>query len=147
MAYTYGDDPSNSTRDAVRFLIQDTKKADGTAGGKLVTDSEITFALASEANVFTAGALCCDVLVSKGGAVRSRSVGDVSITYDVTFYKDLAKRLRSRGQTYAGPYAGGLTETDKAVQQDDTDATQPDFKRGEYEYPGLQDVASEERTS
>jgi hypothetical protein len=148
VGYTYTDLPQTVNRDAVRFLIQDTKNADGTDGGVLVTDAQIAFALAEEMNVYTAAAACCDALVSQAQGVSSRSVGDVSISYSVGFYEALGKRLRNRGKTYQGPFAGALTESDKDTLREDTDATQPDFTRDMKEYPGLSEQAlDQERES
>ena len=148
MAYTYSDDADSDgnapqKRDAVRFLIQDTKTAAGAAGGKLVTDAEIAFSIAEEANVYMAAARCCETLVMRANGVSSRRVGPVSISYNSDTFEKLAKSLRARGGNYQRLYAGALTDTDKAEQQDDTDATQPDFKRGEYEYPGLEQLDQE----
>lgn len=151
MAFTYADDPdsdgtSAQQRDAVRFLIQDTLTAAGANGGKLVTDAQIAFAIAEEMNVYTAAASICDSLSAGKQGVSSRRVGDVSVSYDATFYRELGSRLRKRGETYMSLYAGGQSVSDKQTDRDDSDTVQPGIAVDDFEYEGAGSV-SEERDS
>lgn len=146
--YTYADDPDSDgtaaqKRDAVRFLIQDTTTAAGAAGGRLVTDAQIAFAIAEEMNVYTAAAAICDILVAQAKGVRSKSVGDVSVSYDAGFYESLGKRLRKRGETYVSVYAGGQSVSDKETDTADTDRVQPSFAIRDFEYEGAGTVEDE----
>lgn len=148
MPYTYDDDPDSDgtaaqKRDAVRLLIQDTKTAAGADGGKLVTDAQIAYFIAEEMNVYTAAAAACDSLVARAGGVSSRRVGDVSVSYDVGFYKELGSRLRKRGETYIGAYAGGISVSDKETDRVDTDVVQPSFAIDDFEYEGAGKVEDE----
>ena len=148
MAYTYADAPDSvgtaaQKRDAVRFLIQDTKTAAGANGGKLVTDAEIAFAIVEEMNVYTAAASCCDSLVARAGGVSSRRVGDVSVSYDAGFYKELGARLRKRGEVYMTVYAGGISVSDKETDRTDTDVVQPGIAIDDFLYEGAGDPADE----
>lgn len=148
MAYTYTDDPVSSgtaaqKRDAVRFLIQDT---DTTAGK--VTDAQIAFALVDEANAYAAAALCCESLVALAGSVKSRSIDDTSVTYDVGFYQALAVQLRRKARAkYEGPFCGGISADDKDTTSSDSDYIAPDFKRGMFAYPGTGDPINDGTTS
>lgn len=111
---------SANGKDTVRFLIQDVQST-----RPLCADEEIVWALASEANVYTAAALCCDILVARSANVKNRWIGDLRVSNDPTFYRGLALILRSKGASHQMPFAGGISLADKQEQQQDPDATQP----------------------
>lgn len=128
MPGTWSYDPTDlasSSKDAVRFLIQDTQTT-----RQLMFDEEVTWVLTQEANTYMAAAACCDILVARGGNIKSKTVGDLSITYDVGFYRALAATLRARGLTHQTPYAGGISIADKIAQQGDSDWVPPAISRG-----------------
>lgn len=109
----------------VRFWIQDTIST-----RPLFSDDEVDWAVKQEANVYTAAASLCDILVAKaGGGVKSKRIGDLSIEYDVKFYITRGAMLRARGAGHQVPYAGGISEADKQIQQGDSDAVQPSIFR------------------
>ncbi len=55
-------------------------------------------------NVYMAAARCCRTLVAKYNGVKSKRIGDLSLDYDVAFYRGLAADLEARGMaSYAGP--------------------------------------------
>jgi len=137
MPYTYNDDPvaagtASQKRDAVRALAQDNQ-----ASRMRVSDAEIAFLLTQESNIYTAAARCAEMVAGHIGNVTSRRVGDTSISYGPGYYTDLARTLRQRGQTYASPYAGALTNTDKTTTTSDTDRTDADMTRGMFENPTI----------
>ncbi len=109
----------------VRLLIQDTNTA-----RQLFQDNEIYFPITQEANVYMAAASLCRSLVAKAGSVKSKKVGELSITYDVAFYRMLAGQLEARGAGHQVPYAGGISVADKIAQQSDTDWVTPAIVRG-----------------
>ena len=140
MAWTYGNDPSSSTRDAVRFLVQDID-----TNRQLVSDEEIAFALAEHTNTYFAAALVADSLALAKGNIATKRVGDLSITYDPSFYGRLAKMLRRQGALRTGvPYAGGISVADKETNEADTDRVQPMFTRELHTVPGGTVGADEE---
>ena len=102
----------------VRLLIRDI---DSTR--PLFQDEEIDWQLTQEANVYMVGAALCDMLISKGGGVRSKKVGELTITYDASFYRELSGQLRARGFGHQIPSAGGISVSDKLAQETDTDQT------------------------
>ncbi len=128
MGWNYSGNPAASDKDAVRFLIQDTQ-----ANRPLLQDEEIAWLLTQEANGFTAAAMCCDILVARGGAVSSKHVGPLSLTYDPKFYLELAATLRSRGLAYQVPYIGGISIADKQINDTNPDAVSPRFFRGMFD--------------
>lgn len=136
MAWTYDatkfDDATAGTygstigdRYQVRLLIQDTQTS-----RPLLQDEEIDWLLTQESNVYRAAARCCDSLVARGGSIGSKTVGDLSIAYNVEFYRGLAADLRARGQGDQTPMVGGLSVNEKITDRADADAIQPAFARG-----------------
>lgn len=121
---------SANGKDTVRFLIQDIQ-----SGRPLCADEEIVWALSAEANVYTAAALCCEILVARAANVKTRWIGDLRVTNDPAFYRGLAVILRSRGMSHQIPFAGGISLSDKMVQQLDSDAVQPRIFRTEFDNP------------
>lgn len=135
MAWTYNN-PNNSPKDQVRLLIQDT-----TLSRALFQDEEIEWFLTQEMNVYMVAARCCNTVVVRFGAVKSRKVGDLSIDYDPDFYRGLAAEYRARGQSYQTPYVGGISVADKLAQEADPDWIQPRAFRGEFDNPGANQPA------
>lgn len=125
MSWSYSGDPNGSTKDAVRFLIQDT-----TTARQLVQDEEIEFAINQEMNHFMAAALICKTLVIRAGGVRRKRIADFDISYDPEMYRILANQLEARGMTYQMPYAGGISVADKLAVQSNPDNVAPKFAVG-----------------
>jgi hypothetical protein len=139
MAYTYSDNPviggtAEQQRDAVRFLTQDNQP--NAANNFRITDEEIAFLLATEANEFMAAARGCEILSTRIGAVTRKRVGTLDLTFSTADYKAQAVALRTRGMTYQTPYIGGISKSDKQSLQLDTDWMQPLFARAMQENPG-----------
>lgn len=129
MSWTYSND-FTTTKDQVRFLIQDTNTS-----RQLVTDEEIEWLVSTEANVYTAAAMACETLVTKAGSIKSKWVGDLRIVYDASYYRNLAMSLRARGSSHQVPFAGGISISDKQTQENDSDAVQPRAFRTELDNP------------
>lgn len=126
MGWSYSGNPGASNKDAVRFLIQDTNTS-----RQLVQDEEIEWMIGQEANIYMAASQICTQLVVKGGGggVKRKKVGDLMIEYDTAFYRALAGSLSARGVGHQVPYAGGISKTDKQLQQTDPDWVKPKFAR------------------
>ena len=76
MTFTYSGDPSTSTRNYVRFLINDTDSTD-----PLFTDEELNYVI-SEAgsNAFKSARECAEILIARFSRLAdssSKSVGDI----------------------------------------------------------------------
>lgn len=139
--YTYDNDPvisSSATavqkRDAVRFLTQDNRAS--AAGTFALSDEEIAFMIAQEANVYMAAARACDILANKMGPLRSKKVGDLMLEFSREDFAALAASYRSRGMTYQIPTVGGISRSDKETLTGDTDWLPPLFNRRMQENPG-----------
>lgn len=135
--WTYSGDPATSSRDAVRFLIQDTNES-----APLVSDEEIAWELSQHNNnLYRAAAVLANTVAATfAQAVQTKSVGSLSITYAARSeaYTSLARRLaaRVRSKSVIAPYAGGISISDKQTREADTDWNRPDFEIGMSDYPG-----------
>lgn len=132
MTATYGGDPSASSKDAVRFWIQDT------ASPFDITDEEIAFVLTLEANPQSAAAQVCRALAAKFAKAVDKKVGDLSISYSdrQAHYLALADQLDAQGGlTGLMPYAGGISLSDVAAVEANTDRPTPAFRQGQFDNP------------
>jgi hypothetical protein len=123
MAFTYTGDPRISTKDAVRFEIQDTNPA-----APLLTDEEVMFALtvegvntpdeSTQSEILEAGAHCMEALARRFAALADRQSGTLKIvsTKRAAQYDERAKDLRLRAQELHAPYAGGISRSEKIAQ-------------------------------
>lgn len=139
MAYTYSNDPvvagtAAQKRDAVRYLSQDNQLS--ASSTYRMTDEEIAFLIATEANVFMAAARGCEILSTRIGAVTRKRVGTLDLTFSTQDYKDQAAMLRARGMTYQIPSVGGISKSERLTLQQNTDWLQPLFARQMQENPG-----------
>ena len=142
MAWTYDATAMQSTtagtyagstigmRNQIRFVVQDVQTT-----RQLLQDAEIDWVQTLEANAYMMAAFCCEILVARAGNVKDKSVGGLSLTYDVEFYRGLAATLRARGMTNQMPYCGGISIGDKLAQQDNADWVPPRFFRGMFDNP------------
>jgi hypothetical protein len=129
VSWTYLGD-FNLPLDQVRFLIQDVQ-----TNRQLATDEEINWVLSTEANIYMAAAAVCDVISSRYAGAKSRWIGDLRLVYDPAHYRGLAASLRARGAGHQTPFAGGISVSDKMIQQQDADAVQPRSFRTQLDNP------------
>lgn len=119
MPWTYSEDLTQP-KDQVRFLIQDTN-----AARPLVQDTEIAFLLAQEGgNVWLAAATALEVAAGAAMRYRSRTAGDVSVTY--LSPQEISQlvttfRFRARSLTNQIPTAGGISIADIEVLRQNSD--------------------------
>ena len=98
-------------------------------------------------NTYTlAAASARSIAATFAGSVTKRA-GDVSINASDKYkhYSDLAKQLESKAQIMAlgsgGAYAGGISKSDKAPREQNTDRAQPKFTRDLHRDPSLDDTS------
>jgi hypothetical protein len=122
--WTYGNNPSDSSRDAVRYLIGDTNAED-----KQLSDCEIQFNIDSEGSVLEAAICAVTSLIAY--YARDFDNKSKSMSAQVTEnYTNLLKTLKEKRSNNLVPiYSGGLTKSDKANDRENTDAVQPMFTR------------------
>lgn len=136
MAWSYSGDPSSSAKDKVRFLIGDTLSID-----PLLQDEEILSVILDEPNPTLAAAISARAIAAKFSREANRTVGKTSISASdkAKAYLELAKKLEdenTKSKTFkAVPYAGGISLSDKAIDEDDPDRTKPFFERDMFENP------------
>ena len=124
MSYSYSGDPNASTRDKVRFLIQDTNSSDWQ-----LTDEEIEALLADSSNNPThAAAAASDILAAHYSRLADKVIGDLSIKLSqiAANYLKLSARL-GRTASIPAPYCGGISVSDKQSVEMDIDRVSPGF--------------------
>lgn len=115
--WSYTGNPTNSQRDACRFVIGDTD-----ANNQLLTDQEIEWLLVQwEDNIYSAGAEGCVAIAGKftAKADYSRSVGDLSIStqyqQQATAFLTRGDHLREQANKFGQPTPAYYADTDGNV--------------------------------
>ena len=131
MSWSYSGDPGASDLDEVRFLIGDTDTTD-----QQLSDEEITYLLTSAGSVKAAALEAARSLWAKYSRMVDQKTGDIDIKYSQRkdAYAALIRQLQLG--MLPVPYAGGISEDDKQVDEADSDVVQPAFTRGMMEYDG-----------
>lgn len=127
MAWTYSGDPGSSTRDEVRFLIQDTDTAE-----QLLTDEELDYLIGVWTDAYAAAVAAVSALIAQASrqVEESKRVGDLSLTVKtgarVQQWTALLDRLQKERQRVQGGSprvnANALVSTeDRSVEEETTD--------------------------
>jgi hypothetical protein len=139
MTWTYSGDPSANARDAIRFLVGDTDTTD-----QLITDEEIAWVNTEASGTSTATTAlydaayrCCITIASKLARQADKQIGDlrVSMSQKADGYRKQAQELKSLSMREGGvpiPYAGGITFSDKEIDQDNSDIFAGWFASGQF---------------
>lgn len=138
MPFTYSGDPSTSTRNEVRFLINDTN-----ANDVLFSDEELDYLIDEwGSNVYEISRACCETLVSRFSRLAdstSKSVGDISLSESYTAksqqYQDLAKSFFNRRLRKAPPTLFANAESLKSTNDREIDDYNTDFFAGIHDNP------------
>lgn len=136
--WTYSGDPSASSLDAVRFLVQDTDGNDPKLG-----DEELLWLLSeASSNVYRAAAAACRRLAAQRPYDSiSTNVGSLSETetgsagWYLKLAVDLERQARRHGGSLAVARAGGIERADKTAAAADPTVVPPRFYRGQFD-PG-----------
>ena len=140
MTWTYAGDPAANARDAIRFLIGDTDTTD-----QLLSDEEIAW-VNTEASgtstgttaLYDAAYRCCLTIASKLAREADKQIGDLSVSMSqrAKAYREQASSLKELSGREGGvpiPYAGGITISDKEVDEDNSDLFRSWFSSGQFE--------------
>ena len=139
MTWTYSGDPATNARDAIRFLTGDTDTND-----QLINDEEIAWTNNQVTGSDTATTALYEVsyrvmvaIASKFSRLADQSVGDLKVDMyqKATNAREQAKLLyaqASREGNTPTPYAGGISVSDKEIDEDNSDIVQPYFSRGQF---------------
>lgn len=133
MTWTYSGDPSDSPKDAIRFIVQDTDE-----NNQLVQDEEINFLLDRNGQDIDLTATRIATTIARGFAQNADFVTpDLEVRYreQAKLYSDLADQLKEETSiTNAVPYAGGISVSDIEAREADTDRKTPLFIRDQTPY-------------
>ena len=139
MTWTYSGDPATNARDAIRFLTGDTDTND-----QLINDEEIAWTNNQVTGSDTATTALYEVsyrvmvaIASKFSRLADQRVGDLKVDMyqKATNAREQAKLLyaqASREGNTPTPYAGGISVSDKEIDEDNSDIVQPYFSRGQF---------------
>lgn len=144
MTFTYTGDPAGSSRDKVRFLIQDNQSAH-----YHLSDEEIAWLLTEWEDVYRAAAAGADAIAGSYAhkADYTKSVGDLTLTETYSKqserFSTLAAQLRrSRNERYTVKWvanADALKSTaDRVVDTHNTDAYLGQFDNPNADGDGLE---------
>jgi len=145
MAWTYGGDPDANARDAIRFLCGDTDTNDQLLNDDEIAwlNKEVTGSTTATTGLYGAAYRACLTIASKFSREADKSVGDLSISMaqKAHAYRDQANVLKSLAMAEGGvptPYAGGISLSDKEIDQDDSDIVRY-FSVGQFVNAGSAD--------
>jgi hypothetical protein len=122
----------------VRLLVGDTDTTD-----QQVSDEEIAFALSQTSDdIYNAGALMCRTIAGKYSRLVDTSIESVSSSYSqrAKQYSELAVRLVKEGKRLGSvglgvPVAGGMSISEMAGVEDDTDRVPSAFRVDQFSNP------------
>ncbi len=131
MTWSYSGNPSANSKDQVRFLTGDTDTTD-----QLLQDEEISWLLGQEPSPLAAAVRALEALAARFARQVDKAVGDLrlSLSQKAQAFAARAAELRLRLALASAPYAGGLSEAEKAAAEGEADLVQPAFKRGMHDY-------------
>jgi len=140
MAWTYSGDPDNSARDAIRFLTGDTDTTDQLLSDEEIawTNKEATGSATSTDALYDAAYRCCLTIASKLAREADKTIGDLSVKMSqrAAAYREQAVVLQGLASREGGtpvPYAGGITISDKDIDQENSDIYRGWFASGQFE--------------
>ena len=111
-----------------------------TRTGNLST-ADLEWFIDDKPNVYLAASAAALSEAQNYAARGNRVVGDLEIDYvgqggTVQVWQDLSARLRLQGIRTVKPYSGGISVTDKANREAQTDYDRPAFSREQFDYAG-----------
>ena len=138
MTFTYSGDPSTSTRNYVRFLLNDTDSTDA-----LFSDEELNYVISEwSGDAYNAARECAEILIARFSRLAdnsSKSVGDISVSESysskVTHYKELAESLIRRQMRKSPPRPFVNAQALKSTNDRIVDDFNTDFYSGIHDNP------------
>lgn len=132
MSWSYTGNPTDSTKDYVRFRIGDTDSSD-----QLLGDDEIDAMVSQFGDKRLAAAAAAESVAAKFSRRFDTRYGKVSQQWSqlVEHYLTLAKKLRAEYTlNAAAPWAGSISQSAKDEERDDTDRVEPAFSVGMHDF-------------
>lgn len=139
MVWSYSGNPADSALDAVRFLTGDTDTNDQLLDDEEIkwTNNQVTGSDTATTALYEVSYRCMVAIASKFSRLADQSVGDlkVDLFQKATNAREQAALLKQQalreGNTPV-PYAGGISVSDKEIDQENSDIVQPYFSRGQW---------------
>lgn len=148
MTWSYTGNPATSAIDAIRNLVGDTLATD-----QQLQNEEITWALGengtglgtilspyTDAQIYEAAVLCARMVRSRYVRRITKTIGDTKFDYTSlmkqydALINDLVKQARRHSSPV--PYVGGISESDKDIDESNDDMVGPNFRIGMDDNPG-----------
>jgi hypothetical protein len=142
MSWTYTGNPLNSQKDAVRFLVADTKVEDS-----FVTDEEILWALQQSNNdTYLAVVVVARALSAQFSVLADEEIGPLKFKYAerAKNYAKIAAQYdndNSKNVALSGMYSGGIDVADKEANRLDTSLVKPSFARNMMDFRGTSSLS------
>ena len=127
----------------IRLYVGDISTS---TANELLADTDYTHFSSVTGNVWIAAQLAANSLAAKftgvASDVKSKKVGDLEIEYSDAYaaaegYKLLASKFGRMAASQISPYAGGISRSDKAATEADTDRVDPMFARDMFSNPAV----------
>ena len=140
MTWSYTGNPSDSAKDAIRFLIGDTDTTDQLLSNEEIawTNLEASGTTTGTNALYEAAYRACIIIASSFTRFADKSLGDLSVSYSqrAGAYREQALRMKalaSRSNSVPIPYAGGILISDKEIDQENSDIFSTWFASGQFE--------------
>ena len=138
MKFTYSGDPSTSTRNYVRFLLNDTDSTDA-----LFSDEELNYVITEwGGDAYNAARELAEIPIARFSRLAdssSKSVGDISVSESysakVTHYKELANSFLQRQMRKSPPKPWANSESLKSTDDRNISDYNTDFYVGITDNP------------
>lgn len=138
MTFTYSGDPSTSTRNYVRFLLNDTDSTDA-----LFSDEELNYVISEwNSDAYEAARECAEILIARFAREAdssSKSVGDISVSESysqkIQHYKELALSIQMRKLRKSPPTIKANSDALKSTDDRTTTDFNTDFRAGIHDNP------------
>ena len=139
MVWSYSGNPADSALDAVRFLTGDTDTNDQLLDDEEIkwTNNQVTGSDTATTALYEVSYRVMVAIASKFSRLADQSVGDLKVDMfqKATNAREQAALLKQQalreGNTPV-PYAGGISVSDKEIDQENSDIVQPYFSRGQW---------------
>lgn len=139
MAWTYSGDPDSSALDAIRFLCGDTDTNDQLLANEEISwiNKEATGSTTATTALYEASYRASVAIASKFSRLASQAVGDLKVDLhqkaeNTRAQAKLLKEQAAREGSVPTPYAGGITYSDKTIDQDNSNIVPEFFSRGQF---------------
>lgn len=128
------------------MAADDVRRLIGDKDSVFLSDDDLTAFLTENGNNdYLAAADAAESIAAQLALKGNRKVEDVSVSYDPSHFRALAKRLRARAALHnLVPYAGGISIADKETREADGDRVAPAFTRELHRVPGTDALTDED---